>query len=135
MMETAYNSLRDKLDRAGFTVAGPRATTPLQPLGDSDARAAFREASRGYGRAGTADMPDGPYMSMDDAAEVYTRLSSTPTEDARSRVKVLEEAAQAVEGLRREVPYEYNRHPCSTTMKRAAAAIRALRNKETDRHG
>lgn len=54
----------------------------------------------------------------------------TPTQDARERVKVLEEAAKAVEGLQRQVPYEYNRHPCSTTMKRAAAAIRALGNQE-----
>lgn len=40
MMETAYNSLRDKLDRAGFTVAGPRAT-PSQRL---DAATVEREA-------------------------------------------------------------------------------------------
>lgn len=34
----------------------------------------FRDASRGYGRAGTAEMRDGPYMSMDDAAGVYADL-------------------------------------------------------------
>jgi len=34
----------------------------------------FRDASRGYGRAGTAEMRDGPYMSMGDAAGVYADL-------------------------------------------------------------
>ena len=34
----------------------------------------FRNASRGTGRAGTAEMRDGPYMSMDDAAGVYADL-------------------------------------------------------------
>lgn len=37
-----------------------------------------------------------------------------------------ERAAEAVEALRREIPYERNQHPCSTTKRRAAAAIRAL---------
>jgi len=37
-----------------------------------------------------------------------------------------EDAAKAVEGLRRETPYDYNQPPCTTTMKRGAAAIRAL---------
>jgi hypothetical protein len=37
-------------------------------------RSEFREASRGTGRAGTAEMRDGPYMSMDDAAGVYADL-------------------------------------------------------------
>lgn len=40
-------------------------------------RQKFRDASRGYGRAGTAEMTDGPYMSMDDAAAVYASLAST----------------------------------------------------------
>lgn len=34
----------------------------------------FRDASRGFGRAGTAEWEGGPYMSMDDAAGVYADL-------------------------------------------------------------
>jgi hypothetical protein len=51
-----------------------------------------------------------------------------------------ERAAQTVEGLRRLTPYEYNSHPCSMPMKRAADAIRALPpaepsdDPETDHH-
>ena len=41
------------------------------------ARQVFRKAAEGYGRAGTADLPGGPDMSMDDAANVYAALSQT----------------------------------------------------------
>lgn len=43
--------------------------------------------------------------------------------------EALEAAAKAVESLRREVPYDFNRHPCTTTMSRAAAAIRGLKRR------
>jgi len=42
------------------------------------------------------------------------------------RSHALEEAAKVAEGLRRQTPYDHNRHPCTTTMKRIAAAIRVL---------
>jgi hypothetical protein len=58
-----------------------------------DDRAAFRTASRGYGRAGTADMPDGPYMSMDDATEVYARLAAPSQREGAQEVA---QAARAV---------------------------------------
>jgi hypothetical protein len=48
------------------------------------------------------------------------------TPPARSYADGVEDAAKAVEALRREVPYEYNRHPCSETKRRAVAAIRLL---------
>lgn len=50
MMETAYNSLRDKLDRAGFTVAGPRpdAATPANGKQVERARP-FREWHEDHG--------------------------------------------------------------------------------------
>lgn len=47
------------------------------------ARAEFRKAAQGYGRAGTADLPGGPDMSMDDAAEVYARLSRSAFDESR----------------------------------------------------
>jgi len=42
----------------------------------ADLRKVFRDAARGYGRAGTADLPGGPDMSMDDAADVYASLAA-----------------------------------------------------------
>jgi hypothetical protein len=38
----------------------------------------------------------------------------------------LEIAAKAVEGMRREIPYDHNRHPCSTTKTRAAKIVRSF---------
>jgi Lar family restriction alleviation protein len=63
-----------------------------------------------------------------DASEYEARefWNTRTTPPARSYADGVEDAAKAVEALRREVPYEYNKHPCSTTMRRAAAAIRLL---------
>lgn len=46
---------------------------------------------------------------------------------SRYRIATLEEAAKVAEGLRREVPYEHNPYPCTTTMGRIATAIRNLK--------
>ena len=58
--------------------------------------------------------------------ERVTHLASRTTPPARSYADGVEDAAKAVEALRREVPYEYNKHPCSETKRRAIAAIRLL---------
>jgi len=50
---------------------------------------------------------------------------------AAHRIAALEEAAKVAEGLKREVPYEHNQYPCTTTMGRIATAIRALKG-DTD---
>lgn len=57
------------------------------------------------------------------AEAVAAALTAPP---ARTYAEGVEDAAKAVEALRREVPYEYNRHPCSETKRRAIAAIRLL---------
>lgn len=46
---------------------------------------------------------------------------------AAHRIAALEEAAKVAEGLKREVPYEHNQYPCTTTMGRIATAIRNLK--------
>lgn len=57
------------------------------------------------------------------AAEVIKELT-------KAREEAVEEAAKVVMALKREVPYEYNSVPCSTTMKRASRAILALKERE-----
>lgn len=41
----------------------------------------------------------------------------------------LERAAVIAESLQREAPYEYNKQPCSVTMRHIATAIRAEKDK------
>jgi len=66
----------------------------------------------------------GPVAEGSPAAIAAWNTRTTPP--ARSYADAIEDAAKAVEALRREVPYEYNRHPCSETKRRAIAAIRLL---------
>lgn len=61
----------------GFPLESTNATTDAaEARAQETLRRQFRDASRGHGRAGTAEMPDGPYMSMDDAAAVYACLAT-----------------------------------------------------------
>lgn len=54
------------------------ATDNRAPVEDaSEAARHFRMAAQGMGRAGTADWPDGPYMSMSDAARLHEQLVRT----------------------------------------------------------
>lgn len=85
-----------------------------------------------------------------EARAAIAAMNPTPTEDARSRVKVLEEAAKIARSTHDEWQRfrkaggvslgaeTYDEHDCDHAARVAigiATAIRALGNKETDRHG
>ncbi len=58
-------------------VSAHNASIGTQPAtSQEELRKAIRKAAQGHGRAGTANWPGGPYMSMDDAADVYAALAS-----------------------------------------------------------
>jgi hypothetical protein len=81
-----WNACRDRgmgQDNATMLVrevlAQPVLTAALatQPAtSQEELRKAFRTAAQGHGRAGSADLPGGPDMSMDDAADVYAELAA-----------------------------------------------------------
>jgi len=79
LFEAAYGmTLRAWSDQTrDFWLA--RADQAMEPaISRKDALAEFRKAAQGHGRAGTADWPGGPYMAMDDAADVYAKLKVGP---------------------------------------------------------
>lgn len=99
-------------------------------------------AERAFVRFNRGDEKDGPPSPYERAA-VAAILSAlpTPTEDARSRVKVLEEARKSAKALRdaaaRSVKSGHRQAHLNLEMM-AVALDRidtALGNKETDRHG
>lgn len=109
----------DRYDLPQATVADLAKPVPdATQTREAELVAAFRKAAQGYGRAGTADLPGGPDMSMDDAAEVYARLSSLDAE----LVAAAQEAHDTLHGCT-AVLFASDCKKVAATMSRLRAAL------------